>query len=220
MRLSIILFTLAAAAVALSPLGCASEEQDDSIVTPAEGEETTEDELRSLSLTEADNGKTVTVTEGQNVVVKLPSNPSTGYKWSVVSTDRTFGYPSDTRFLKNGGAVGSGGLERFSWKTKGGISMVGEHSVKMEYKRPWETNASPAKTFSFKVKIVSGQCPELVPPAPGFCPNGQVKAKKDANGCTTGFECKFDCRSQGCGSGKWCSACWGQFACIPNGAMC
>ncbi|CAN5876255.1 hypothetical protein BH11MYX4_BH11MYX4_55300 [soil metagenome] len=29
-----------------------------------------------------------------------------------------------------------------------------------------------------------------------------------------------DCRKDGCGAGKYCSACWGKFACIPNGAMC
>ncbi len=29
-----------------------------------------------------------------------------------------------------------------------------------------------------------------------------------------------DCRDTGCSAGKFCSACWGKFACIPNGAMC
>jgi inhibitor of cysteine peptidase len=29
-----------------------------------------------------------------------------------------------------------------------------------------------------------------------------------------------DCRSTGCADGEWCSMCWGQYACIPNGAMC
>ncbi len=31
---------------------------------------------------------------------------------------------------------------------------------------------------------------------------------------------KSDCRTTGCGTGKWCSACWGTFACIPKGALC
>lgn len=29
-----------------------------------------------------------------------------------------------------------------------------------------------------------------------------------------------DCRANGCGTGKYCSFCWGSYACIPNGAMC
>jgi hypothetical protein len=31
---------------------------------------------------------------------------------------------------------------------------------------------------------------------------------------------KSDCRTTGCAAGRWCSACWGSFACIPKGAMC
>jgi predicted secreted protein len=221
MRLSVFA-SLALVALAVSPLvACSqSEAEDDSIVTPEDGQETTEDELRSLSLTEKDNGKTVTVTEGQNLVVKLQSNPTTGFKWQVVSTDRTFGYPADERFLRNSDAVGSGGVQRFSWKTKGALNMVGEHKVKLEYKRSWETNVSAAKTFEFTVKIVSGECPQLSPPAPSFCPNGTIKAKKDANGCTTGFECQEGCGGRTCSSGQNCQYCWGQLACVPNGALC
>jgi inhibitor of cysteine peptidase len=222
MRLSV-LVSLALVALAVSPLVACSqsteEAGEDGVVTP-DGEETTEDELRSLSLTEKDDGKTVTVTEGQNLVVKLQSNPTTGYKWKVVSTDRTFGYPADERFLRNTDAVGSGGLQRFSWKTKGALSMVGDHTVKMEYKRSWETNASPAKTFSFTVKILGGECPQLSPPAPNFCPNGTIKAKKNAAGCTTGFECQEGCGGRTCSSGQNCQYCWGSLACVPNGALC
>jgi hypothetical protein len=29
-----------------------------------------------------------------------------------------------------------------------------------------------------------------------------------------------DCRSSGCGTGQYCSFCWGSYACIPNGAVC
>ena len=48
----------------------------------------------TLAVTDADNGKTVTITKGQGLLLKLQSNPTTGYKWAVSSTDRTFGYPS------------------------------------------------------------------------------------------------------------------------------
>lgn len=29
-----------------------------------------------------------------------------------------------------------------------------------------------------------------------------------------------DCRTDGCGTGEYCSWCWGSFACIPDGALC
>jgi inhibitor of cysteine peptidase len=218
MRLASLL-AVAALALGLAPIACASADTDGNVVTPPE-EGNAEDELRSFSLTEADNGKTVTVTEGQNVVVKLKSNPSTGYSWKVVSTDRSFGYPT-TRHTANGGAVGSGGVDKFTWKTRGALPLVGEHSVKMEYKRAWETDpaSAPAETFEFTVKIVAGECPELAPPSPDFCRNGEIKAKKNEQGCTVGFECVAAC-GDGCGAGRSCQYCWGHMACVPNGAMC
>jgi hypothetical protein len=29
-----------------------------------------------------------------------------------------------------------------------------------------------------------------------------------------------DCRADGCDDGDWCSYCWGNWACIPEGALC
>jgi hypothetical protein len=31
---------------------------------------------------------------------------------------------------------------------------------------------------------------------------------------------KFDCRSEGCGDGEYCTYCWVNWACIPEGAVC
>jgi hypothetical protein len=32
--------------------------------------------------------------------------------------------------------------------------------------------------------------------------------------------CTDDCRTAGCGDGRYCSYCWGTFQCIPDGAVC
>lgn len=211
MRLSF-LYACAALGFALSPLACASV-QDDSEAAP----ETAVAELNGVAITEADDGRTVTVTEGQDVIVRLPSNPTTGYAWQVTSTNRTFGYPSETTFIPDGGGVGSGGVEQFTWKTKGLLRLVGVHTVVMEYRRSWENEA--LKTFTFTVNVVPNECPSIHPPAPGFCPNGKIKARKDENGCTIGFDCERGC-PEDCGPGRSCQYCWGVFACIPNGAIC
>lgn len=212
------LFAVAALAFALSPLACSSGEESDPTSSPDETGDSA-DELKSKSLTDADNGKTITVTEGQNVVIKLGSNPTTGYEWQVTSTDKTIGYPKET-FIKNtDGAVGSGGTQKFTWKTKaGGGSMVGTHHIKLDYKR---ASGKPSKSFTLTIKIISGSCPELSPPAPGFCDKGRIEPKQDSStGCTTGYECKADCRTNGCNAGSTCQMCWANFACVPTGALC
>lgn len=208
------LFAFAALGLALSPLACASVDDED-----AAAQETAVAELNGVAITEADDGKTLTVTEGQDVVVKLASNPTTGFSWHVVSTNRSFGYPDSTEFIPSSGATGAGGVEQLTWKTRGFLPLVGAHTVKLEYKRGWETDVPPLKTFTFTVNIVAPECPSIHPPAPGFCWDGELKVRTDENGCTVGFDCEPGCGG-GCGAGATCMYCWGTMQCVPNGALC
>lgn len=143
------------ALVCLGPLGCATDTTaaDDTTNSTGEDEEGT-DEIRQFQIEDDDNNKTFSIVEGQNVVLKLSSNPSTGYKWSVASTDRTFGYPTKDEFIGGGsGAVGAGGKQKLTWKTKSPLSMIGAHTVKLEYKRG--DSGAPAKTFTFTIEIAA-----------------------------------------------------------------
>ncbi len=209
-------FAAAALALALSPLACASADDG---AEPANSDEDVSgaDEIRARTFTEADDGRTVTVPMGQNVLLNLKSNATTGYKWQVVSTDRTFGYPTE-KYVSNGGAVGSGGVQKMTWKLTGPLDMVGEHKIRLEYKRG--ANGTPADTFELTIKVIGKSCPALVPPGPSFCPRGRIVPKQDADGCTTSYDCVADCRTNGCASSGSCQACWGRMACVPRGAMC
>jgi inhibitor of cysteine peptidase len=98
-----------------------------------------------------------TATEGQRVVVELPSNPSTGYDWEVTSTNRTFGYPVEEEFIADEpGAIGGGGTSRLIWKTDGPLSYVGTHEVKLEYRRPFDPPETPPDdSFGFTVEVLA-----------------------------------------------------------------
>jgi predicted secreted protein len=92
------------------------------------------------------------------VVVRLPSNPSTGYEWQVVSTDRSFGYPAEVNFVPSPLDVGEGGITEMVWQTDGFLSLIGSHTVVLEYRRPWEGPEQylPADQFSFTI-VVHGE---------------------------------------------------------------
>lgn len=108
-----------------------------------------------VAIHDIDNGRTVTVKKGEDLVVSLASNPSTGYSWKVTQTSRSFGYPAKTEYLdgQTARAIGSGGTEQFTWKTAGIFPPAGAtYPVTMEYKRG--DNGAPAKTFQFNVKVV------------------------------------------------------------------
>lgn len=99
-----------------------------------------------------DSGKTMVVPAGKKVHVRLPANPSTGYKWQVTSASRTLGYPQEKYIPSQPGAVGSPGTTRLSWSTSNPVlSTVGTHHFELAYSRGGSEPA--AKTFSFDVEV-------------------------------------------------------------------
>lgn len=143
--------------------------------------------------TKADDGRTVTVGEGKDVAVELPVKSAWhafGYRWHVVTTDRSFGQPTPYEAVPNGADF----TQRFVWKTRGAVSLIGEHTVTMELRRPRPRTSGvpledepmespPGDTFSFTVKIVRSACAELVPPGPNFCSGGTIGTRQDTFGC-------------------------------------
>lgn len=124
--------------------GCASTEASE------EEAAQTEDELRSFGIGEDDNGKSFSILEGQNVVLKLPANKTTGYQW-IVKDDDDLGTAKES-YQTNSGATGSGGTQKFTWSTKNASpAQLGSHTVKLEYKRSWERNA--IKSFKFTIDV-------------------------------------------------------------------
>lgn len=105
---------------------------------------------KPVSIGDTDDGKTFPVKKGQDVVVSLAGNATTGYEWSVLSTDKSFGYPEATYVPSNPNMVGGGGTSVFTWHTNTPFA-VGHHTVKLQYKRSWETKA--ADTFTFSVDV-------------------------------------------------------------------
>lgn len=136
------------ALLAIAPIACAASTE-----TPADTTSGEDEELKAAKvITEADQGKTIQIATGQPFSIQLPSNPTTGYSWAVTSVDRTLGQPKES-FVSSGGAVGSGGTQRFTWSTKSPLSLEGKHDITLAYRRPWETTTDPVKTFSVTVEI-------------------------------------------------------------------
>ena len=100
-------------------------------------------------LTDEDNGKEIDLPAGDTLMLRLKSNPSTGYSWAIK------GDPSPLRLVKSstkknaqtGHAVGAPVTQEFRLTA---VS-AGMASLTLEYRRPWEYNVAPAKTFKVKV---------------------------------------------------------------------
>lgn len=90
----------------------------------------------AVVVTDADDGKTVPVPVGRKLVVRLKSNPTTGYRWRVAGSDpdhlRQEGEPSFEG--PNGRLVGAGGVEVFTFA----VHKAARTWLELEYVRPWE----------------------------------------------------------------------------------
>lgn len=105
------------------------------------------------TFTESDSQ--VSITAGEWFDVKLESNKTTGYSWTVMITDMNpDGIVSDmgNEYIeqpKEGRVLGAGGYELWHFKTldRGFFNLV------FHYARPWETDGTPAKTVTIGVTV-------------------------------------------------------------------
>jgi inhibitor of cysteine peptidase len=93
----------------------------------------------------------VTIAEGAELIVKLASNPSTGFSWTqaaigtpsvLTQTDSQYTAP-DTK------AVGAAGTQVWTFKA----SAKGVTTIKMAYSRPWEGGEKAEWTFALTVTV-------------------------------------------------------------------
>ena len=108
-------------------------------------------QIAAAQADEASNGLTQALVQGQLLVVTLPSNPSTGYRWRwriegqpVVQPDGdpAFAVSVDTD------RVGAAGNERWLLRAQ----QAGQGRLVFEYYRPWEQGL-PLRELVFPVQV-------------------------------------------------------------------
>lgn len=129
-------------------------EDDDDSANPSPTEAATQAAFpNEVQLTDSDDGTTVQLANGGTLIVALPSNPTTGYSWSVSeSSGAQLQLQGEPAFVPAGSTtpvLGAGGTEVFTFKAVDD----GKADLKLEYRRPFEPNAAPEKTFSASVEI-------------------------------------------------------------------
>ena len=100
------------------------------------------------------NGGQVDLKVGGTLVVKLESNPTTGYSWEVGAIDPSIiKGMGDAEYAKSDTGetplVGSGGAETWRFQAVN----EGQTSLEMVYRRPWEQDVNPEKTFSLSINV-------------------------------------------------------------------
>jgi inhibitor of cysteine peptidase len=103
-----------------------------------------------LMLTEKNDGQNVQMSNGQQLVVTLEGNPTTGYTWEVDTIDQAIlKQIGEPEFKASSGALGAGGLMTLQFQA---VSQ-GETPLRLVYHRPWEQDIAPEKTFEVNVVV-------------------------------------------------------------------
>jgi len=105
-------------------------------------------------ITEADNGKNISLKNGETFYLKLKENPTTGYSWELnlsqgfTNVSDNY-YPPESSKDNKQPIVGAGGVH--IWEIK--AVAEGSQPVKGVYKRPWENITGTEDTFLLNVEI-------------------------------------------------------------------
>ncbi|MCX7047938.1 MAG: protease inhibitor I42 family protein [Candidatus Sumerlaeota bacterium] len=103
------------------------------------------------------SGQTVTLEVGQQLRVRLKGNPTTGYSWSdpkiegaaVESAGKPEYVTDNAKRPDAQRLVGAGGEFVFTFSAK----KEGTSKITLEYRRPWEKETPPIKTFTCTVVV-------------------------------------------------------------------
>jgi predicted secreted protein len=106
---------------------------------------------KALTLTEKDNDTKVKIAKGETLVLKLPMQGGTGFTWVVGKADdkklKAMGKPTAEKPAKP--RPGATVIQVFRFEA----AAPGSAQLEMWYKRPFEKDKKPAKSFTVTVEI-------------------------------------------------------------------
>jgi inhibitor of cysteine peptidase len=101
------------------------------------------------TLTTADNGTTIEVHPGDEIIVRLDENPTTGYRWQVDRIDGPLEPIGDSYQMSAPGTIGGGGTHDFRFRA----TTPGPAHLTLKHLRSWEGDASITERFSATITV-------------------------------------------------------------------
>lgn len=99
-------------------------------------------------LTKSDDGRTIEATVGDSLVIELPENPTTGYRWiREPDSSPSVRLRANTFNRATGGGFGAPGVRHLEYE----VVHIGDAPVELHYRQAWEDERAIADTFSVVV---------------------------------------------------------------------
>lgn len=93
----------------------------------------------------------LTLHRGQTLMLTLPSNPTTGYRWNLreVSNEQLKSLGPEVFSSPKTDLIGGDGLS--TWRFE--AVEAGSGRLYLTYQRPWETDTEPAGLFDCRIEV-------------------------------------------------------------------
>jgi inhibitor of cysteine peptidase len=104
----------------------------------------------ALELFAPDHGNDFTISRSEELTIRLPGNPTTGYVWGVLANDSALlKQKGEPVFVADTDRTGAGGRISFIFVPCG----IGATRLKLAYRRPWEKETPPTRMFEVGLTV-------------------------------------------------------------------
>ena len=105
--------------------------------------------MPTVTITETLDGQTVAAAPGDRITVRLPENPTTGFRWHCPAAPQCLTPESDSFEPVRGAQVGGGGTRVLSYRAL----RAGTDLLCLVLWRAWEGESSIARRFEVTIAI-------------------------------------------------------------------
>jgi len=106
---------------------------------------------KTLFLEELDDNTHLCLNVGDTLAIKLQSNVTTGYSWSITTPAAPLEQVSANNERPKDAPPGAGGFQTFRFKAKS----TGDATLELKYFRPFEKDKPAAKTYKITVSVAA-----------------------------------------------------------------
>lgn len=100
-----------------------------------------------IILSELDNHRLVETAVGDQIVVRLPENPTTGFRWQLEWAEGAVQSEDDSFELGPSPQIGSGGVREFRFRVRG--AQPGR--IELKQWQAWEGEASVTQRYAVEI---------------------------------------------------------------------
>ena len=112
--------------------------------------------MPTITLTNADNGRTIEAREGDEIVLQLPENPTTGYRWHVDRVEGALEPEAESRLPEAAPSppdpnvqFGRGGVRELRFRAVA----PGTARLELKHWQAWEGERSVVERFALDVTL-------------------------------------------------------------------